>query len=102
MITFNLSLRIIFIAFAFVLLHYIIIAINVTTKVIEEQITGYQAVNAFLLSISRNSRNSKYVYQCGLTHFQKFLKTKHPQYNIENIIKPLSNNELDIYVSTRL
>ena len=91
MITFNLSLRIIFIAFAFVLLHYIIIAI-----------TGYQAVNAFLLSISRNSRNSKYVYQCGLTHFQKFLKTKHPQYNIENIIKPLSNNELDIYVSTRL
>ena len=52
----------------------------------------------FLLSISRNSRNSKYVYQCGLTHFQKFLKTKHPQYNIENIIKPLSNNELDIYV----
>jgi integrase len=64
----------------------------------EEQITGYQAVNAFLSSISRNSRNSKYAYQYGLTHFQKFLKMKHPQYNIENIIKPLSNNELDIYV----
>ncbi len=64
----------------------------------EEQITGYQAVNAFLSSISRNSRNSRYAYQYGLTHFQKFLKTKHLQYNIENIIKPLSNNELDIYV----
>jgi integrase len=64
----------------------------------EEQITGCQAVNAFLSSILRNSRNSKYAYQYGLTHFQKFLKMKHSQYNIENIIKPLSNNELDIYV----
>jgi integrase len=64
----------------------------------EEQITSYQAVNAFLSSILRNSRNSKYAYQYGLTHFQKFLKMKHSQYNIENVIKPLSNNELDIYV----
>jgi integrase len=64
----------------------------------EEQITGYQAVNAFLSSISRNSLNSKYAYQRGLTHFQKFLKIKHPQYNIENIIKSLSRNELDIYL----
>jgi integrase len=64
----------------------------------EEQLTGYQAVNAFLSSILRNSRNSMYAYQYGLTHFQKFLKMKHSQYNIENIIKPLSNNELDIYV----
>jgi integrase len=64
----------------------------------EEQVTGYQAVNAFLSSILRNSRNSKYAYQYGLTHFQKFLKMKHSQYNIENIVKPLSNNELDIYV----
>jgi integrase len=64
----------------------------------EEQITGYQAVNAFLSNISRNSRNSKYAYQYGLTHFQKFLKMNYSQYNIEDIIKPLSNNELDIYV----
>jgi hypothetical protein len=53
----------------------------------QEQITGYQAVNAFLSSISRNSRNSKHAYQYGLTHFQKFLKMKYSQYNIENIIE---------------
>jgi integrase len=63
-----------------------------------EQITGYQPVNAFLSSILRNSRNSKYAYQYGLTHFQKFLKKKSSEYNLENIIKLFSNNELDIYV----
>jgi integrase len=59
--------------------------------------TDYKAVNVFLSSILRNSLKSKYTYQCALAHFQKFLKQKHVQYDIETILKPLSRNELDIY-----
>ena len=65
---------------------------------IDKQITDYKAVDVFLSSISRNSLRSKYAYQAGLVHFQKFLKQKYPQYDIESILKPLSNNELDIYI----
>jgi integrase len=45
----------------------------------------------------RNSLKSKYPYQYGLEHFQRFLKQKQAQYNIETILKPLSENELDVY-----
>jgi integrase len=58
----------------------------------------YKAVNVFLSSISRNSLNSKYAYQAGLVHFQRFLKEKYPQYDIETILTPLSKTEFDIYV----
>jgi integrase len=64
----------------------------------EKQITDYKAVDVFLSSISRNSLNSKYAYRVALVHFQKFLKQKYPQYDIETILKALSRNELDIYV----
>jgi integrase len=62
------------------------------------QITDYKAVNVFLSSISRNSLKSKYAYQSGLAHFQKSLRQKHPKYDIETILKPLSTNELNVYV----
>ena len=62
------------------------------------QITDYKAVNVFLSSISRNSLKSKYAYQSGLAHFQKSLRQKHPEYDIETILKPLSTNELNVYV----
>jgi integrase len=55
-------------------------------------------VNAFLSSMSRNSLKSKSTYQFGLIHFQRFLEQKYFQYNVETILKPLSKNELDIYV----
>ncbi|MFL6420615.1 MAG: tyrosine-type recombinase/integrase [Nitrososphaeraceae archaeon] len=64
----------------------------------DKQITDYKAVNVFLSSISRNSLKSKYTYQSGLAHFQKFLEQKCPQYGIETILKPLSSNEVDMYV----
>jgi integrase len=48
--------------------------------------------------MSRNSLKSKYTYQFGLTHFQRFLEQTYLQYNIDTILKPLSKNELDIYV----
>jgi integrase len=63
----------------------------------DKQVADYNVVNVFLSSISRNSLKSKYTYQSGLAHFQKFLKQKYPQYNVETILKPLSNNEIDIY-----
>jgi hypothetical protein len=63
----------------------------------EKQITDYKTVDVFLSSISRNSLKSKYTYQCALAHFQKFLKRKYLQYDIETILKSLSNKELDIY-----
>jgi integrase len=65
---------------------------------IDKQITDYKAVDVFLSSISRNSLRSKYAYQAGLVHFHKFLEQKYPRYDIESILKPLSNNELDIYI----
>jgi integrase len=63
----------------------------------EKQITDYKAVNIFLSSISRNSLRSKYSYQSGLAHFQKFLKQKYPRYDIQTVPKSLSNKELDMY-----
>jgi integrase len=64
----------------------------------QEHITDYKTVNVFLSSMLRNCLKSKYAYQYGLTHFQKFLTQKYHQYNIETILKPLSKNKLDIYV----
>lgn len=64
-----------------------------------EHITDHKRVAVFLSSMLRNSRRSSYAYQYGLTHFQKFLTQKYPQYNIESILTPLSsNNELNVYV----
>ena len=62
------------------------------------RITNYKTVNVFLSSMLRNCLKSNYTYQYGLEHFQKFLAQKYHQYNIETILKPLSKNELDVYV----
>jgi hypothetical protein len=51
----------------------------------------------FLSSISRNSLNSKYAYEHGLAYFQRFLDHKHPKYNLETILKPLSKDEMNVY-----
>jgi hypothetical protein len=63
----------------------------------QERLTDYRSVNVFLSSILRNSQRSKYAYQYGLVHFQKFIVLKYPQYDIETILKPLSKNKLNIY-----
>ena len=57
----------------------------------------YPTQIAFLSSISRNSLNSKYAYERGLAHFQRFLDNKYPKYNLEAILKPLLNNEINVY-----
>src|SRR6188472_2421539 len=58
----------------------------------------YKTVNVFLSSMLRNSLRSKYAYQYGLSHFQRFLTQKYHEYNVETILKPLSRNEPDVYV----
>jgi integrase len=64
-----------------------------------ERIMDYKPVSVFLSSMLRNSLKSTYAYQYGLTHFQKYLTQRHPQYNIENILNALSSkSELDVYV----
>ena len=61
------------------------------------QITNLPKVDAFLSSISRNSIKSKYAYQYGLTHLQKFIVQTYPSYNLETILGPLSRNEINLY-----
>ena len=61
------------------------------------QITDLPKVDAFLSSISRNSIKSKYAYQYGLTHLQKFIVQTYPSYNLETILGPLSRNEINLY-----
>jgi integrase len=52
---------------------------------------------AFLSSILRNSLKSKYAYECGLVHLQKFLANSYPEHNIETILEPLTHNEINVY-----
>lgn len=51
----------------------------------------------FLSSILRNSLKSKYAYECALAHFQRFVVTRHTEYDIETILVPLSHNEINVY-----
>ena len=51
----------------------------------------------FLSSIERNSLNSRYSYLYGLVHFQRFLLQRYPDYNVETILKPLTENKIDVY-----
>ena len=61
------------------------------------RITDLPKVDAFLSSISRNSIKSKYAYQYGLTHLQKFILETYPSYNLETILGYLSRNEINLY-----
>ena len=64
-------------------------------------ITASPLVQRFLDSISRNSIKSMRSYSSGLTHFRKFLSYddvgKYRKYNIETILKDLSNNKINVY-----
>jgi integrase len=66
-------------------------------KVSVQDEIGFQPVKTFLSSIERNSLKSKYAYQCGLIHFQRFLSQKYPDYNLETILKPLAENKINVY-----
>jgi len=67
------------------------------TKVSAQEKIGFQRVMTFLSSMERNSLSSRYAYQNGLNHFQRFLSQKHPNYNLETILKPLGENKINPY-----
>ena len=70
-----------------------------TTKTITIYDTmASQGAKQFLDSISRNSQRSKKTYAGGLTHFQRFLTSRYDnKYTLENIIKALSKNQINVY-----
>jgi integrase len=63
------------------------------------QIEEIPKVKTFLESISRNSKHSKKVYQVGLLYFNNFLISKKycSNYTIDTILKPLTNNDINLY-----
>ena len=66
-------------------------------KVSAQEEIGFQRVLTFLSSMERNSMNSRYAYQYGLVHFQRFLSQKYPDYNLETILKPLAEDKINAY-----
>jgi integrase len=67
------------------------------TKVSAQEKIGFERVTTFLSSIERNSLSSRYAYQNGLNHLQRFLSQKYPDYNLETILKPLGKNKINRY-----
>jgi integrase len=57
----------------------------------------FQRVMTFLSSMERNSSSSRYAYQNGLNHLQRFLSQKYPDYNLETILKPLAKDKINRY-----
>jgi hypothetical protein len=64
---------------------------------VQKLLMQFKSSHVFLSSILRNSLKSKYVYECALAHFQRFLVTSYTEYNIETILEPLSRNEINVY-----
>ena len=54
-------------------------------------------VKSFLDSVARNSNNTKRNYETGITYFYTFLSEKHSLYTPETVLKPLTNNEINLY-----
>ena len=69
----------------------------VTKVSAQKERIGFQRVMTFLSSMERNSLSSRYAYQNGLNHLQRFLSQKYPDYNLETILKPLAENKVNIY-----
>lgn len=61
-----------------------------------EEAVAFVKVDKFLNSKARNSESTKKGYSIALSHFQFFLKT-FTKYNIETILLPLENKEINVY-----
>jgi integrase len=64
---------------------------------VQKSLMQFKSPCAFLSSILRNSLKSKYAYECALAHFQRFLVSCYPEYDIETILGPLLRNEINVY-----
>ena len=71
--------------------------LHVTKASAQKESIGFQKVMTFLSSMERNSLSSRYAYQNGLIHFQRFLSQKYPSYNLETILKSLAENKINPY-----
>jgi integrase len=69
----------------------------VNPTITRHKVESFTKVKAFLDSIQRNSKQSKKVYQTGITHFQDFLDEKYTSYSTETISEPLNRNEINVY-----
>jgi hypothetical protein len=55
-------------------------------------------VRTFLESIARNSLKTKYAYEMGLKHLQRFLiGSTYQAYNVETILQPLQTGTINAY-----
>jgi site-specific recombinase XerD len=64
---------------------------------LRRQMKAIPKVKSFLNSVARNSNNTKRNYETGITYFYAFLSEKHSLYTPETILKPLTNNEINLY-----
>jgi integrase len=62
-----------------------------------DETKGLKRVNQFLNSKGRNSQKTKDIYSIALYHFQTFLSKSDYKYNIESILAPIENKEIDVY-----
>jgi hypothetical protein len=82
---------------------------RVPTLTISDKV-DFSKVRTFLESIARNSESSKYTYEMGLKHLQRFLTGgsysdnnnnnnyhHHNDYNVETILLPLQNGMVNVY-----
>ena len=61
------------------------------------QFANLPKVKSFLDSIGRNSIKSRTSYFTGLHHLHNFIVKKYPTYTCESILKPLFDNEMNVY-----
>jgi hypothetical protein len=58
---------------------------------------AFEKTQTFLNRMLRSTTRKWYPYQYGLVHFQKYIAAKHPTWNIETIIQPLSLGNINVY-----
>ena len=64
---------------------------------LRRQMKAIPKVKLFLNSVARNSNNTKRNYETGITYFYAFLSEKYSLYTPETVLKPLTNNEINLY-----
>jgi integrase len=64
---------------------------------VSKEVKCYPKVITYLKSKARNSRSTGFTYMKALQKFSQFLARQYPSYNIETILVPLENKEIDVY-----
>lgn len=62
-----------------------------------QETANLQKVQKFLESVGRNSKHSKRVYGIAVAHFQSFLEKDYSPSNVESILKPITNGQVNVY-----